>query len=212
MHGPLARPGYTFNCPAPLNEAGLLSDVDLLRSTTSADLELALMGINGPAAAAGWLPLGPQSAQAAYGGGMGSGAFARGTASGGGGGGGGPTGAASGGSGSADPGSAGGASGFASRSSLPIALTALFETPGAPGQPGSNGGQASGQDGSGFHATDSNGAEKSNGRAGGPAVTALAEGEGAADTVAVPEPSTLMLAAVGLIGLIASRSRRRASC
>lgn len=185
-----------------------LSDVDLLRSTTSADLELALMGINEPAAAAGWLSLGPESAQAANGGGMGSGAFARGSAGSGGGGGGGPTGAASG--GSANPGSAGGASGFESRSSLPSTLAGLFESQVVPGQPSSNGGQSSGQAGSSFNASESNGgAQKSNGRAGGPSVAAQAAGD---TVVTVPEPSTLMLAAVGLISLIASRSRRRASC
>jgi hypothetical protein len=107
-----------------------------------------------------------------------------------------------------------------SETALPIGLTALFGQQDAAGlaslngngkqPPGLNGGLPPGQDRSFNASSESNGAQQSNGRgrAGGASVVAL-QVEGGA--VTVPEPSTLMLAAVGLFSLIASRSRRRES-
>jgi PEP-CTERM motif len=182
-----------------------LTGPTILPSTNLAELQLEFIGDAYPSAT-NWQSSATHARQGAPADAMSHTAFAGSTLGGGGiggvggGGGGGSIGAAGG------PGSDSRRSLAASNIGLPT-LTALFEPQGAPGQPSSNGESS----GSSFHASDSNGSEKPNGRAGGSSVAALAEGEGA-DVVAVPEPSTLMLAAAGLISVIASRSRRRASC
>ena len=223
----MVRPSGSPYATMALDWTGLTFDVDLLRETTPADLALASIGIIEPAPAVDWPALSPQSPQAEYGGGMGAAAFAgvsaggsggAGGAGGGSGGGGSP--GASGGVAASGSNSAGSGSMGASETALPIGLTALFGQQDAAGlaslngngkqPPGLNGGLPPGQDRSFNASSESNGAQQSNGRgrAGGASVVAL-QVEGGA--VTVPEPSTLMLAAVGLFSLIASRSRRRES-
>ena len=225
----MVRPSGSPYATMALDWTGLTFDVDLLRETTPADLALASIGIIEPAPAVDWPALSPQSAQAEYGGGMGAAAFAGVSAGGGGGAAGGSGGAGGGSGGGGSAGASGGAPGSnaagsgsmgVSGTALPVGLTALFGPQDAAGlaslngngkqPPGLNGGLPPGQDRSFNASSESNGAQQSNGRgrAGGASVVAL-QVEGGA--VTVPEPSTLMLAAVGLFSLIASRSRRRES-
>jgi hypothetical protein len=180
-----------------------LTGPELLPSTSFAAFQLEFIGDIYPAAT-DWRSSATHVTQGAPTDAMFPTAFAGSTLGGGGGGIGGGGGGGS--IGSASPGSDSSGSLGTSNFALPTTLVALDRVNQDPRGPQSSN---AGQDGS-FHASDSNGAEKSNGRAGGPSVAKLAEG--ASGPTAVPEPSTLMLAAVGLISLIASRSRRRASC